>query len=918
MTLNQLKQAFKIATRTESGKISQYGMPNGFFFKNLLWFGEPASTQVAVSRGFYVYAPEQSTMSYSMLAHLSDRLRQIGRILGHEYTMQVRYSVGRDLRDILRAYNEETLNIQGPNHYWQIWNRSERYHRYWDAMEAGKLRRERLAVFFTRVIGSQLEFTVSDSALEKHFEALASREAETFERVHGTALVNHFPDCQITRMGDKEHFEYYYRFLNPSQETNFDVELEPSRSIQDNCLLGCVTQNGMPGVSFQMDGYHNIVMVMQDLPRTIEAGMITRLLTKEFVDFEITVNVFPQNTEKVIKKIQSSNADVRGEAANRPRESDLLDDQADMGKEKIRELNRGHVDPVGVMLVMRLWSNDYATLISRAAIAKNAFQTFSGAVAFHAVNAQTALQLWFNTWPGWTYSNYRAWDILTDDQTGAELLPWNSSFVGRMDAPEALYDSPSGGLVGLKTQINDTPQNIVMVAATGAGKSVLLADMVAQFLHRFDYCLIAEEGLSHGTTVQTANGTSLILSPGGDLTINYMDTDKLPLTTDHLAFCVALCLQMLGQNKQSLERWSEVQAIVTEHINLAFDSAFEEWQSKEPIEAQRVAELAYLTYEHRETMAEGSTFLDAWQDESFQGHGFYAEPNDMEVAKFATSYQTGHFVRDLAFAFMTPDDMPTHTELVEIMTLTPAGGTVMNQSAVNIGKRLRTWSKDGVYGKLFDGKTNVKLNVSMLHFELSRIPAVREEMREVAYFLITNVMVQQVIKRPRAERKLFLFEEAARMVELPGGGETLKFLFTQMRKYNGLVITAFQQLSALAGADPSVRSAVIDNAKLFLISAQPSPAAAHEIAVALGLSEAVENQIKMIPMVEHQEGLQKFSSWIMVAPDARRQLVGPFINVASKPLVYCAMSNTKVFDVRKTELAKYDNVIVGILKESQK
>lgn len=914
-TLDKIKQALAVLAKSDSGKISPYGMPNGFFFKDLLWFGEPASTQVAVSRGFYIEAPEQSTMDESMLAHLSDRLRQIGGTLGREYTMQVKHSVGRDYRDILRMFNEETQAINGFD--WQMWNRSERYHRYWDAMEAGKLRRERLAVFFTRVIPNQLEFSLSEVAMAKHFEAMAEREADTFARVHGSALNTHFPDCQIIPMRDKEHFEFYYRFLNPSQEIKFELEVEPSFSIQDNCLLGCITQNGTPGTSFQLDGYHNIILVMQDLPRQIEAGMITRLLTDKFVDFEVTVNIYPQQTNEVIKRIENANADVEGEVSTRAKERHSLGTQTRMAARKIEELEEGHVNPVNVMLIMRLWSADYSELISRAAIAKNAFGAMSGSVAYHATNAETARQLWFNTWPGWTYSNYRAWDITTDDQTAAELLPWNSSFTGRMDAPEMLYDSPSGGLVGISTQISDTPQNILMVGVTGAGKSILLADMLAQFLHRFHYCLIADEGMSHGITVRTAGGTSLVLSPGGNLTINYLDPGELPLTAEHIAFCVALCLQMLGQDRSDKERWSEVQAVVTRHINIAFDASFQEWEAKDPTEAARIAALAYMTHQHWKMMPEGSTFLDAWQDESFQDNGFYLNPDPLEVAKFSTHHQTHHFVRDLSFAFMRPDDMPTHTELVEIMTLTPDSGTAANPSAVSIGKRLRTWCSDGVYGKLFDGKTNVNLNASMVHFEFNKIPAAREEMREVAYFLITNVMMQQVIKRPRAERKLFIFEEAARMIALPGGGETLKLLYTQMRKYNGLVIAAFQQLSAFAVADPSVRSAVVDNTKLFLISAQPSVAAAREIAQALNLTEAVEKQIQMLPQVEHQTG-QKFSSWIMVAPGARRQLVGPFINVASPELIYCAISNTKVFDERAKALSKYDNVVTGILEEARK
>jgi hypothetical protein len=51
----------------ESGptRISGEGMPNGFFLKDLLWFGDDGSEQTAVSRGFIVEPAETDSRSYS-------------------------------------------------------------------------------------------------------------------------------------------------------------------------------------------------------------------------------------------------------------------------------------------------------------------------------------------------------------------------------------------------------------------------------------------------------------------------------------------------------------------------------------------------------------------------------------------------------------------------------------------------------------------------------------------------------------------------------------------------------------------------------------------------------------------------------------------------------------------------------------
>ena len=193
-----------------------------------------------------------------------------------------------------------------------------------------------------------------------------------------------------------------------------------------------------------------------------------------------------------------------------------------------------------------------------------------------------------------------------------------------------------------------------------------------------------------------------------------------------------------------------------------------------------------------------------------------------------------------------------------------------------------------------------------------------EELRAAAHFLVLNISRQQVIKRPRAQRKLILFEEGARVIQLPGGAKALKEFYAQMRKFGAVVGTVFQQSAALKTADETVRSAVFDNAKLILISAQPSPRAAEEIADALELSAAARQTIKRYPLPEHQSGQTKFSSFLMVAPDPRRKLVGTFRNIAAPEVVYAGSSDNETFDNRQKALSQYPDIVQGILTESRK
>ena len=921
------KKVKRLIRRLKGGsgptRISREGMPNGFFLNDLLWFGDGGSEQTAVSRGFIVEPAEMDSMGDEAKSDLSDRLRYLLAALGEEYTLQCRYMVCSDYSEVLDKYKSATESIADKRkHRWQIWNRTERYARYTEAMREGKLRREILVLFFTRVIDSCPRFSVSEDTLAEHFQRLAARESLGFAEVQGNVLQTLFPDARVTVMTDREHYLHYYRFLNASCGASIPENVfewyDPARSIQENCLFGDVVQPPVPGVSFQLDGLNHAVLVMRQLPKRIGPGLVTRILDLGFQDFEITLNVYPQKTSEVIKAIEKTANQLQGEVRTQPKRTYSLSEQLAMAKERISDLERGNVVATNVFFVLRLWHKDANALISRASIARNAFASMAGATCHYATNAETARQLWFQTWPGWTFGTYRGYDLPTDDQTAAELLPWSATFTGRLDSAEALYDSPKGGLVGVSTQVGRVPQHMLIFGVVGAGKSILLTDLWAQIAHNFGYILVVEEGLSHGTTVQTADAQPIVIRAGGMTTINYLDTYGLPLTSEHVGSAVALCLQMLRENvgvQIDQARISTLQSILSSHISLLYDSAWEEWSRTNAEEANLIARRAYWIEGYRTQMpGQGNNFLDAWSELRDSEVG---DVDEHEVSKFATHHLTRSIVRDLGMSYLSPEEMPTHSQLVELMTLTPIGGYDDNSEAVKIGDRLSVWKANGPYGRLFDGVTTSRLDQDVTHFELGLIKDSMEELRAAAHFLVLNVARQQVIKRRRAERKLIIFEEGARMIQLPGGAKAFNEFYAQMRKYGAVVCAVFQQSAPLQCADENLKAAVLDNTKLIVASAQPSPRAADEICDLLELNESAKEALKRYPLPEHQTG-RKFSSFLMVAPDPRKKLVGTFRNIAAPEVVYAGASDNEVWDERQKALLQYDDIVTGIITEARR
>jgi hypothetical protein len=106
------------------------------------------------------------------------------------------------------------------------------------------------------------------------------------------------------------------------------------------------------------------------------------------------------------------------------------------------------------------------------------------------------------------------------------------------------------------------------------------------------------------------------------------------------------------------------------------------------------------------------------------------------VLKFLKDPRTSKEVRNLAFAHFTPDEFPTHRMLQELMMLDPMGGE--RDQIMEIATLILPWCRDGNYGCLFDGTSNLSLTGKIAHFELGYIPESAKELKAAAGFLITN------------------------------------------------------------------------------------------------------------------------------------------------------------------------------------
>ncbi|MGH7990729.1 MAG: hypothetical protein ACREDS_11150, partial [Limisphaerales bacterium] len=448
----------------------------------------------------------------------------------------------------------------------------------------------------------------------------------------------------------------------------------------------------------------------------------------------------------------------------------------------------------------------------------------------------------------------------------------------------------------------------VLLGMSGAGKSVTVCDLLSQTEGYFAYTVIIEEGLSYGIYTQTVEegARPIIIHPDGDLTINYLDTKGLPLTPDHLSAATALVARMIGTSSQEDKQMLR-QAQIAKYLNLLYEDSFQDWQKKRHDQLLNIARHALALQKFRlEKMPPGATSLETFADfrdwkasRPNEATEYLASFNEGDVLRFLKEPKTSREVRNLAFAYFTPDEFPTHRMLQELMMLDPVGSE--RDQIIEIATLILPWCRDGNYGCLFDGTSNLSLTGKIAHFELGYIPESAKELKAAAGFLITNHARKHIMTLPRALRKRNVYEEVARFLDIPGGQEIVQESYAQLRKFNCWNISIVQQYARFKQS--RIRSAVFGNSRQFFIMRQNDRADLEDMAQDIALPEITKHAIMNYPLPDHQSG-QKYSLFTYFHTDSGRNLCGTAHNISSREMLYCSSSSGEHFDKRAKELRK--------------
>ena len=909
--------------------------PNGYFIRDLLVFNHLRRGGY-VAKGFVIEAPDMTNSPVADLNDFQDQLCLLLASLNENQRLQVQYFCDSDYKTELLRYQQETERF---TNVWTKRVRNERFTRYWQAMSERKLRRQRVIFYISRALENVPKSFQSATARRDYYSVLLDQLQSEFEHVHRLLIeILASAGTRILPMTDLDHYRHFKRFLNPSFNDRFDFDVSdgfaPELSIQENCWHS--EGNGQSDFGFFLDGHYHSLIVLTRWPRTTYPGLIQRLTNLRLLDYTITVNVDPLPVSKEISKEEKEHDRVAGDYASEKKISLLT--VMEKKQKKIHALMQGQTLPFHAMLVIRVWDKTRDGLNAKAGAIKNAVNSMNSAQYFESNLPSTSRNLFFQTWPGWTWSRYEYRKLYCEHRYLADMLPVASTFTGHLATAEAIFEGPASNLIGVETfsgsDDNKAPQHAVLLGMSGAGKSVTVCDLLTQTEGYFGYTVIIEEGLSYGIYTQTVDEEArpIIIHPDGDLTINYLDTKRLPLTPDHLSAATALAARMIGTSAQE-DRQMLRQAQIAKYINLLYEDSFQDWCKRRHDQLLSITRHAMALQRFRaERMPPGATTLETFadfRDQAEVGHsshsasgplrwndwaqGYLQQFDEAAVLKFLKDPRTSKEVRNLAFAYFVPEEFPTHRMLQELMMLDPMGAE--RDQIMEIATLLLPWCRDGNYGCLFDGTSNLSLTGKIAHFELGYIPESAKELKSAAGFLITNHARKHIMTLPRAVRKRNVYEEVARFLDIPGGQEIVQESYAQLRKFNCWNISIVQQYARFKQS--RIRSAVFGNSRQFYIMRQNDRADLEDMGRDIALPEVTQHAIMNYPLPDHQTG-QKYSPFTYFHTDSTRNLCGTVHNVASPEMLYCSSSSGEHFDRRAKELRQSPSIVEGIITHARR
>lgn len=351
--------------------------------------------------------------------------------------------------------------------------------------------------------------------------------------------------------------------------------------------------------------------------------------------------------------------------------------------------------------------------------------------------------------------------------------------------------------------------NVAVAAASGAGKSVLLQDVALSYLGAGAKVWIIDVGRSYEKLAKLVGGQFLEFKPDSDVRLNpFSMVLDLSEEMDVLKPLVAQ-MAMPNSHCDDLQK-----AIIEEAIRTA-------WAKKQ----------------NKMTITDVADALTANAERGGD------DPD---------------WVRNLAERLFPSvagkDDSPASPDeyaALLIASMRGNGSQSKDQRILDLAKMLYPFTKNGVYGRYFEGEANIKFDKDFIVLELEELNAKKDLQSVVLLILLYAIQQEMYLTGDRSRKKLLLVDEAWDLMGAGSTGDFIKKGYRRCRKVNGCMITATQNIDDYFQNEAG--SAIMANSDWVLLLRQ-KPEAIEQLSMSgrLSMNDTVK---RLLSSVRTEHGL---------------------------------------------------------------
>lgn len=874
-----------------------------------------------VAKGFSIEIPNVTNASNEYKNSLFERLANYLAKLPIDSRLQVKYEVSTDYEKALEKYRRETE--EKASHKWDQLIRTKVYNRFKNKIKNRQLRREKVYFYISTPLSKFINWTF-DTSSPKDTKNLERAVTEFFDN-HFSQLKSSFLDCNLHSMNVVEMYEHLYTTLNKSalnQEINFKERFQEEKTILENTLYseykGFTEDPDTRSAALAGDGFFHNIMQLDSTPRGSTRPFFCNdtLLSNNLQNYSITVNLQKLDTDTEITKKQ---AELKRVTLDREEQrfAKSLDVKITRLSNQIDDYSDGNSFGFMVDYIIHIWNPDPKELVNDTIVIRNAADQMNCKLLQYELGAQS-LMTFVKTFPGNLF--YKDWanSLEIVHNCLASILPFSSSFTGFLDEAMALYDGDSQNLIGITSFVGGSPQHASTFGQSGAGKSVNEVDLLSQTHCFFDKVVIIEDGASYLMLTQIYEGEFIVIDPNGSVTINYFDTCGSPLTKGQISFIESLLTAMCGISSDD-EINIDRQAIINPYIKRIYNDKFKEW-SENNVQLRDIARIC-ITIEKLQlnisinTPTDEEAFLDV--TEIIDTNESERDPFQKEIFSFYEGITDGQIndyileekelLKNISFAYMNRNDFPTHGELVDNIRHAAEDHHDPEKTST-IANRLERYEYTGPNGCLFDGHTNINLKNPWIHIELGRLKSSEKTLKSMVGIIMDNLVKNTITSMKRSAKKLYIFEEAAVILTIPGADEIMKQSYAQFRKYNCQAKTICQQMDQLW--ESKVSNIICTQSKqLFLLKNKSEDDLRKIQSFASSIPDHTLKTIMEYPLPEHMRG-EKYSSMCFYNDcDGGINMIGTIQNHACPEVVFAAGTSGDTYAKRERQLKELSAVM---------